>query len=92
MIDNLYDMNDPLCVIDMMFASEPIEKFEKLLNEGNSELDWGSLLHMCYCEESYESVGGDDGYMENPPIKYERLEYLGKLIEFLESKGIKEEK
>ena len=45
---------------------------------------------MCYCEESYESVGGDFGYMENPPINHERLAYLEKLIDFLESNGIVE--
>ncbi|MBQ4110306.1 MAG: hypothetical protein IJC74_05430 [Clostridia bacterium] len=75
----------------MMFENEPIETFEKLLNEDSAEFEWGYLLHMCYCEESYESVGGDDGYMKNPPINYERLAYLEKLINFLESKGIVEE-
>ena len=77
-------------LIMMMFENEPIETFEKLLNEDNAELEWGYLLHMCYCEESYESVGGDLGYMENPPINHERLAYLENLIEFLESKGIVE--
>lgn len=78
-------------LIDMMFESEPIETFEKLLNEDNEGLEWGELLHMCYFEESYESVGGDSGYMENPPINHERLAYLEKLIRFLESKGIVED-
>ena len=77
-------------LIMMMFENEPIEIFEKLLNEDNSELEWGYLLNMCYCEESYESVGGDFGYMENPPINHERLAYLEKLIDFLESNGIVE--
>lgn len=46
---------------------------------------------MCYCEESYESVGGDEGYLDNPPINHERLAYLEKLIKFLEDNGIKAE-
>ena len=77
----------------MMFASEPIENFKKLLEEDvANELDWGVLLHMSYMEKSYESVGGDNGFMDNPPINYRRIEYLGKLIEFLEENGIKERK
>ena len=47
---------------------------------------------MCYCEESYESIGGDDGYLENPSINVERLKYLEQLIEFLEGLGVKEYK
>lgn len=77
-------------LVTMMFKNEPIEAFEKLLNEDIPKSEWGNLLHMCYCEESYESVGGDDGYMENPPINHKRLAYLEKLISFLESKGISE--
>lgn len=46
---------------------------------------------MCYCEESYESVCGDEGYLDNPPINHERLAYLEKLIKFLEDNGIKAE-
>ena len=34
---------------------------------------------MCYCEESYESVCGDEGYLDNPPINHERLAYLEEL-------------
>ena len=79
-------------LVMMMFEDEPIETFEKLLDENIEKSAWGYLLHMCYCEESYESVGGDDGDMENPPINHERLAYLEKLIRFLESKGIVEEK
>ena len=52
------------------------------------KLEWGTLLRMCYCEESYESVGGDFGDEENPPINYGRLVYLKRLIRLLESKGI----
>ena len=76
-------------LIDMMFASRPIEEFEELW-KNKENFDWGKLLHMCYWEERYESVGGDEGYMDNPPINYERLEYLRKLITFLKEKGIKE--
>ena len=47
---------------------------------------------MSYMEKNYESVGGDDGFMDNPTINYTRIEYLGKLIEFLEENGIKEKK
>jgi len=76
----------------MMFRNEPIETFEKLLEEGNDNLEWGSLLHMCYWEESYESVGGDEGYKKNPPINHKRLKYLEELICFLESNGIEEKR
>lgn len=76
-------------LIDMMFDSRPIEEFQQLW-ESKENLDWGELLHMCYCEESYESVGGDEGYLDVPPINHERLTYLEKLIAFLESHGIEE--
>lgn len=46
---------------------------------------------MCYCEESYYSVGGDEGYLANLPINHKRLSYLEKLIKFLEDNGIKAE-
>jgi hypothetical protein len=78
-------------LIDMMFDGCPIEEFQQLW-ESKENLDWGELLHMCYCEESYESVGGDEGYLENPPINHERLAYLEELIAFLEDKGIDERK
>lgn len=74
----------------MMFGSEPIEKFEELLKSGNEELDWGHLLHMSRIEQSYERVGGDNGWMKNPPICHERLAYLAELIAFLERNGILE--
>ena len=81
---------DHLTLIDMMFESKPIEEFEELLKSDDQGHEWGELLHMCYCEESYESVGGDEGYMPNPPINHERLAYLNKLIALLESHGITE--
>ena len=80
---------DEYKLIDMMFDSRPIEEFQQLL-ESKENLDWGELLNMCYCEESYESVGGDEGYLENPPINHERLSYLEQLIAFLKEKGIEE--
>ena len=76
-------------LMDRMFDSQPIEEFQQLW-ESKENLDWGELLHMCYCEERYESVGGDEGYLENPPINHERLAYLKQLIAFLEDKGIAE--
>ena len=82
-------MKDDFRLIDMMFSSEPIELFQKLFAENREDFDWEQLLDMCYCEESYESVGGDDGYLDNPPINNERLEYLEKLIKFLVDSGIK---
>ena len=80
---------DEYKLIDMMFDSRPIEEFQQLL-ESNKNLDWVELLHLCYCEENYESVGGDEGYLENPPINHERLSYLEQLIAFLKEKGIEE--
>jgi hypothetical protein len=76
-------------LMDMMFGGRPIEEFEKLLKSGDPKLDWGELLHMCYMEQSYERVGGDLGYEENPPINHERLAYLAALIDFLKRNGIK---
>lgn len=77
-------------LIDMMFENSSIESFKRLWNKNKDADKWGYLLHMCYCEESYESIGGDDGYLENPPINVERLKYFEQLIEFLEGLGIKE--
>ncbi len=70
-------------LIDMMFDNEPIDKFEEFLKLGAIGSEWGELLHICYWEESYVSVGGDEGYLDNPPINYERLEYLKKADSFV---------
>ncbi len=83
-------MNDSIDLTDMMFRNEPLENFQELLRNNRDDLDWGHLLHMCYCEESYESVGGDYGDEKDPPINYERLDYLEKLIKLLEDNGIAE--
>ena len=84
-------MNDEFELIDLMFESKPIEVFQKLFTENRENFDWSELLYMCNCEESYESVGGDEGYLDNPPINQERLKYLEALIKFLEDNGIKAE-
>ena len=73
-------MNGSIDLIDMMFCEEPLEAFQELLRNNCDDLDWGYLLHMCYCEESYESVGGDFGDEDNPPFNYERPDYLKKFI------------
>ena len=80
---------DEYKLIDMLFDRCPIEEFYQLW-ESQEELDWSGLLHMCYCEESYERVGGDEGNMQNSPINHERIAYLNNLIALLESCGIKE--
>ena len=78
-------------LVDMLWDREPIKKFEELLKAQIPDLEWGHLLHICYCEESYLSVGGDEGYLDNPPIDYEGLAYIEKLIALLEENGITEE-
>lgn len=82
---------DEYDLIDMMFDSESIETFKSLWEKDKELEKWSELLHSCYWEESYESVGGDEGYLENPPINYKRLEYLKSLIAFLEGVGIRAE-
>ena len=82
---NTFDEHD---LIDMMFASTDIGAFKILFEKDKDPKKWSELLHMCYWEQSYESVGGDEGYLENPPINEKRLKYLGELIGFLEGLGI----
>ena len=79
-------------LINMMFRNSSIDSFNALWEQNKDAELWGQLLHMCYIEESYVSVGGDDGWMENPPICTERLKYLQELISFLEQLGIREVK
>lgn len=79
-------------LVYMMFENEPIEMFEKIMEVENTEFQWDQLLDMCYTEKIYESVGGDYGDEDNPPINYDRIEYLNKLIDFLEQSGVKTEK
>ena len=77
-------------LIDLLFHRADIKVFEKLWEQYNDAEKWGYLLHMCYCEYSYECVGGDYGDEENPPIDVEYLKYLEDLIEFLHSLGVQE--
>ena len=79
-------------LIHMMFGNSSIDSFKALWEQNKDAELWGQLLHMCCIEESYVSVGGDDGWMENPPICTERLKYLQELISFLEQLGIEEVK
>ena len=75
-------------LIDMMFDDVDIGVFKALFEKDKDPKKWSTLLHMCYWERSYERVGGDLGYLENPPINEERLKYLDELIAFLEGAGI----
>ncbi len=76
-------------LVEMMFDGEPIETFEKLLKAGENFLGWDELLRMCYCEESYESIGGDFGDEDDPSMNHERVAYLERLIAFLEQNGVR---
>ena len=73
---------------DMMFDSESVDTFKSLWDENKDAEKWGYLLHMCYWEISYERAGGDEGYLDNPPINVKRIKYLEELIDFLEKLGI----
>ena len=77
-------------LVHMMFDGSSIDSFRTLWNQDKDAEKWGYLLHMCYCEDSYERVGGDYGDSENFPIHEKRLHYLGELIFFLEELGIEE--
>lgn len=81
---------DAYTLISMMFENASIDSFKPLWEMDKDAKKWGYLLHMTYCEDSYESVGGDYGYEENPPINLERVKYLEELIVFLEGLGIEE--
>ena len=72
-------------------ASRERERVLHLNPLNREDFDWSELLHRCYCEESYESVGGDEGYLDNPPINHERLTYLGTMVKLLEDNGMKAE-
>ena len=76
-------------LIDMMFESTDIDTFKLLWGKDNDVKKWSELLHSCYWEQSYESVGGDEGYLDDPPINEKRLKYLEELITFLEESGVK---
>lgn len=76
-------------LIDMMYESIDIDIFKSLWDKDKDTEKWSSLLNSCYWERSYESVGGDSGYLEYPPINETRLKYLEELINFLEESGVK---
>ncbi len=86
---NTQKIFDENILIDMMFDDSSIDSFKSFWDKDKDAEKWGRLLHMCYCEKSYVSVGGDEGYLENPPICFKRLKYLEELIDFLEKLGIK---
>ena len=75
-------------MIDMMYGSESIETFKALWEKEKDPKKWSQLLHACYWELSYARAGGDEGYLDNPPINVERTKYLEELIVFLEEVGI----
>lgn len=76
-------------LIDMMFESTDIDTFKLLWRKDKNAKKWSELLQSCYWEQSYESVGGDEGYLDDPPINEKRLKYLEELITFLEESGVK---
>ena len=88
---NRYYFNDGRYLVHMMLSDEPIDKFKKLWDVEKDIEAWEQLLHMTHCEVAYTRVGGDEGYLDDPPINHEYINYLETLIEFLESKGLKEE-
>ena len=75
-------------MIHLMYGNESIETFKALWEQGKDPEKWSQLLHSCYWELSYTRAGGDQGYLENPPIAVERIQYLEELIGFLEYVGI----
>ena len=76
-------------LIDMMFESTDIDTFKLLWGKDKDTKKWSELLRSCYWEQSYENVGGDEGYLDDPPINKKRLKYLEELITFLEESGVK---
>ena len=78
-----YYFDDGKYLIDMMFAHEPIEKFQKLWDVENDIEAWKELLHMAHYDIRYTQSGGDEGYLKKPFIDYDYIEYLEKLIAFL---------
>ena len=85
---NVLEHIDGRNMIDMMYGSESIETFTTLWEKEKDPEKWSELLHMCYWEVSYERVGGDEGFLDNPPINVTRIEYLEELINFLEQSGV----
>jgi hypothetical protein len=76
-------------MIHMMYGNECIETFKALWEQDKGLEKWSQLLHSCYWELSYTRAGGDEGYLDNPPINVERIKYLEELVAFLEGEGIR---
>ena len=75
-------------LVQMMYGSESIENFKALWAQDKDLEKWSQLLHSCYWELSYTRAGGDEGYLDNPPINVERIKYLEELVGFLKEVGI----
>lgn len=75
-------------LVQMMYGSESIENFKALWEQDKNLEKWSQLLHSCYWELSYSCAGGDDGYLDNPPINVGRIKYLEELIGFLKEVDI----
>ena len=75
-------------LVQMMCGSESIEIFKALWEQDKDLEKWSQLLHSCYWELSYTRAGGDEGYLDKPPINVERIKYLEELIGFLKEVGI----
>ena len=85
---DVLEHHDGRDMIHMMYGSESIETFKTLWWKEKDPEKWSQLLHACYWELSYARAGGDEGYLDNPPINVERTKYLEELIVFLEEVGI----
>ena len=86
---NILENFDGHDLIDMMFESTDIDAFKLLWSKDKDAKKWSELLSSCYWEQSYESVDGDEGYLDDPPINEKRLKFLEELITFLEESGVK---
>ena len=75
-------------LVQMMYGSESIENFKALWEQDKDLEKWSQLLHSCYWELSYTCAGGDEGYLDNPPINVGRIKYLEVLIGFLKEVDI----
>ena len=75
-------------MIHLMYGNESIETFKTLWEQDKDLEKWSQLLHSCYWELSYTRAGGDEEFLDNPPINVERIEYLEELIGFLKGVGI----
>ena len=86
---NVLERRNGRDMIHMMYCSESIETLKALWEEDKDLEKWSQLLHACYWELSYTRAGGDEGYLDNPPINVERIKYLEELVAFLEGEGIR---